>query len=76
MIRHIIPEAITVALIWYFFGAVWGGIALAAWAVFALLGAWVRSTNANIESLQSELRSAREELSRIKDAWHLHGSLG
>ena len=66
MIRHIIPEAIAVALIWHFFGAIWGGVALAAWAFFGLLGFWVKSTSADIKQLRGELRNVREELERSR----------
>ncbi|RYF75857.1 MAG: hypothetical protein EOO22_03705 [Comamonadaceae bacterium] len=66
MIRRI-PEVFVVALIWYFFGFMWAGITLAAWAMFELLGFWVKSTSADIEQLRAELRFVREELDRFKN---------
>lgn len=65
MLRYI-PEIITVAVVWYFFGAAWGAAAIAAGVTFELLGAWVKSTNASIEQLRAELQSVREQLSKFQ----------
>lgn len=65
MLRYI-PEIITVAVVWYFFGAAWCAAAVAAGVMFELLGAWVKSTNASIEQLRVELQSVREQVSRFE----------